>query len=76
MSKAEKFMFSFISVGSCVGILITILLSSCTLSYQNIHTQGHAEDLVDQEQTAEPDVHPDTSIPISLTSIPAVNKAL
>jgi len=72
MTNPEKFMYCFISVGSCLGILITILLSSCTLSYQNIHTAGYADDLVDQEQRAEPDVHPDTSIPVSLTSTPKI----
>ena len=40
----------------------TLLLSSCTISFQNISTHGVADDLIDEEKSASPDI--DTSLPI------------
>lgn len=44
-------------------LLLVFILSSCTISFQNISTHGIAEDLVDENQTASPDVKPNVSIP-------------
>lgn len=50
-------------------IIITLIffafafLPSCTLSFQNISTHGTATDLVDQTQSAEPDVNANLTIP-------------
>lgn len=44
----------------CVAVL---LLTSCTLSFQNISTHGVARDLVDENQAATADVKPVVSIP-------------
>jgi hypothetical protein len=41
-----------------------MVLDSCTLSFTNISTHGSASDLVDEEQTASPDVKTDLSLPV------------
>jgi len=38
--------------------ITTTMISSCTISFQNIATHGTATDLVDQEQRADADVAP------------------
>lgn len=35
-----------------IKLLMMLLMTSCTLSFQNIDTHGTAEDLVDENQTA------------------------
>jgi hypothetical protein len=53
-------------------ILLTLpllLLSSCTLSFSNIDTHGTASDLVDEQLTADPDVSPTITVPVS--AVPA-----
>jgi hypothetical protein len=46
------------------GVLSTIfILSSCTFSINMVHTQGEASDVVDENQSAEPDISPTISIP-------------
>jgi len=40
------------------------MLSSCTVSFQNISTHGTATDLVDEDQGATADVSPNVSIPL------------
>ncbi|MDP4120533.1 MAG: hypothetical protein Q8876_05705 [Bacillota bacterium] len=45
------------------SIVLVLLLSSCTLSFQNISTHGVASDLVDENQAATADVKPVVSIP-------------
>jgi hypothetical protein len=42
---------------------LVILLSGCTISFQNISTHGMATDLVDQDQGATADVKPNIQIP-------------
>ena len=41
------------------------VLTACTLSMNQIHTQGSASDVVDENQDANADVSPDISLPIS-----------
>ena len=45
-----------------MGILY--LCFSCTTSVTTITTRGSASDVVDQEQTAQPDISPTFSIPV------------
>jgi len=45
-------------------IVLTILLNSCTLSFQNISTHGTATDLVDEDQTPTNTVSPKFKIPV------------
>lgn len=40
-----------------------IFLSSCTISFQNIHTNGPTKDLVDDNFTNSPDVETELDIP-------------
>lgn len=42
---------------------LAILMTSCTISFQNISTHGYANDLVDEEQGATADVKPNIQIP-------------
>lgn len=46
-------------------ISIVLLLCSCTLSVTTVHTQGSASDIVDEQQTAQPDISPNLNIPVS-----------
>lgn len=39
------------------------LLCSCTYSINMVHTQGQASDVVDETQSADPDIKADVSIP-------------
>lgn len=50
---------------ACVAVfIISLNLSGCTISMQNISTHGTATDLVDEEQTASPDFKTDLKIPV------------
>jgi len=44
-------------------ISFIILLSSCTLSFQNISTHGVASDLVDENLTTSPDIKSNIELP-------------
>lgn len=48
-------------------ILISVffLLTGCTYSINQIHTEGSASDVVDETQAASPDVSPTLSIPMA-----------
>ncbi len=45
-------------------IVLTILFSSCTLSFQNISTHGTATDLVDENQTPTNTISTKLAIPV------------
>lgn len=42
--------------------VITSMLSSCTMSFINMHTQGEASDLVDSQPTSEIRANPNVSL--------------
>jgi hypothetical protein len=46
------------------SILLAIMISSCTLSVNMVHTEGEASDVVDETQSNEPNVSPDISVPV------------
>jgi hypothetical protein len=46
-------------------VLLIFFLSSCTISFQNISTNGRASDLVDENQEATADVQAEATIPIT-----------
>lgn len=46
-----------------VGLFL-IFLCSCTISVVTTHTQGQAEDVVDETQSNTPTVNPNINIPI------------
>ena len=51
----------------CVGSFITAILFffyGCTTSVTTITTRGTATDVVDEEQTAAPNISPNLSIPV------------
>jgi hypothetical protein len=46
--------------------MISILcLSACTYSITMVHTEGEASDVVDENQSAHPNISPDISLPIT-----------
>ncbi len=53
-----------------VAILMVLLLSfmhlvcGCTISFQNISTHGTAQDLIDENQTADPKITTDLQVPM------------
>ncbi len=46
-----------------VIIVCGLILNSCTYSVTMAHTEGKATDLIDEAQTAQPDVQADLTIP-------------
>lgn len=48
-----------------VFLWLSILVSGCTISFQNISTHGTATDLVDENQSATADVKPVVTVPMS-----------
>jgi len=49
-----------------LAFICFMMLDSCTLSFTNVDTHGTATDLVDETQTASPDVKTDLTLPGSL----------
>ncbi len=45
-------------------IYLILCLTSCTYSVNLAHTEGSASDLIDEQQTATPDISPTVTIPI------------
>jgi hypothetical protein len=45
-------------------VILSFLLSSCTLSFQNISTHGTATDLVDENQSPQNDISPTITAPM------------
>lgn len=46
-----------------LAILGSILVSGCTLSFSNISTHGTATDVVDENQTAQPQIDTSVTVP-------------
>ena len=42
---------------------LILLLTSCTVSFQNVDTHGTSSDLIDQEQDAKADVESNLTLP-------------
>lgn len=47
-----------------IYIILMAILSGCTYSITMVHTQGVASDVVDEVQSAEPDIKADLSLPL------------
>lgn len=47
-------------------IIFAYLLCGCTMSVNQVHTEGTASDVVDEQQEASPDISPTLSIPANL----------
>jgi hypothetical protein len=47
-------------------LIFCILFSGCSLSFNNIATEGHSSDVVDEQQSADAKVDPVLSIPAKL----------
>lgn len=48
-----------------INIAALLMLTSCTFSVNQIHTQGQATDTLDETQTSQPTVTPTVNIPLS-----------
>lgn len=59
-------MVLFIVWGAIAIGAVMASATSCTLSYQNISTHGSAQDVVDENQTASPDVKSDLQADVSV----------
>jgi len=46
-----------------LSIICLLFLCSCTFSINQVHTQGEASDVVDEQQKASPQVSPTFSFP-------------
>jgi hypothetical protein len=46
-----------------IQILAFLVLSSCTISISQVHTEGQASDVIDENQKADADVSPTFSLP-------------
>ncbi len=44
---------------TCLPVISSCFLTSCTLSFQNVSTHGTATDLIDENQAASPTVSTD-----------------
>ena len=44
---------------------MVVILCGCTYSINLVHTQGVADDVVDETQSAEPDIKTDVSLPVA-----------
>jgi len=42
-----------------------LLLTGCTYSINMVHTQGQADDVVDENQTARPNISPTLTVPLT-----------
>lgn len=57
------FMVVFPIVLLLIGFCILVLATSCTLCLQNISTNGRADDVVDDNQSANPNIAPNINVP-------------
>jgi len=64
----------FVVWGAVALVVAITTLNSCTLSYQNISTEGQASDVVDENQTASPDVKADVTANVS--AVPKLSSPL
>lgn len=48
-----------------LGLYVCITLTGCTYSITMVHTEGTAEDVVDETATNSPDISPNLVIPAS-----------
>lgn len=46
-----------------IQIMAFLALSSCTISISQVHTEGQASDVIDENQKADADVSPTFSLP-------------
>jgi hypothetical protein len=38
--------------------ILSLMLTSCSISFQNLDTHGESSDLIDENQTAQPNISP------------------
>lgn len=45
--------------------VFSLIVTGCTYNVSMVHTEGEASDVIDSNQSAEPDISPTLSIPAS-----------
>lgn len=50
-------------MGKTIFISLLFFFNSCTYNVSLVHTHGSAEDIIDSNQSAEPTISPELSIP-------------
>lgn len=61
--EMKDFLAGILLVGAVYGLCTCI--SGCTMSWQNIETHGQSEDVVDDNQTNQPNVNPTVTANVS-----------
>jgi len=61
----SKLVYAIILLPFILLIILALSLFACTVSFTSVHTQGVADDVVDEEQTSTPNVSPNINIPLS-----------
>lgn len=56
----------------CKFLPILLLLTSCTCRVNMVNTDGRTSDIVDENQTASPDISPTFKIPLSGATSPSI----
>lgn len=60
----SSFIASFLMITLAIGFVGIFLMYSCTISVITTDTHGKADDVVDTEQVAEPNISPNLSVPL------------
>lgn len=59
-----KYMYGLVGLGFMWFLFCLFFLTGCTYSINMVHSEGTAEDVVDEAQTAHPNIVPNINIPI------------
>lgn len=50
-----------------ITLVLSLLLTGCTINVSNVDTHGVASDVIDDVSTTSPDITADISVPVSVT---------
>lgn len=64
--QSEKIMaiISMFIILCLLGFILLLFFTGCTYNISMVHTQGQAEDVIDNDQAADPNISPNITIPI------------
>ncbi len=61
--KANAIISMIIILGT-LSIILLLFFNSCTYNISMVHTEGMAEDVIDNDQAASPNISPNLNIPL------------
>ncbi len=66
MMKILEILSTLILVITIIMLAVVFInaLTSCTYSINMIHSEGSATDMIDENQTADPNINPNLTIPL------------